>query len=86
MAKVKPNEHIFGLRLTFHSIGISCLAGAVFLQVLVFMDIASQGFFMGVEKNPLILYSELAITFFCVIYLLHLSISRILSLLNSRTN
>jgi hypothetical protein len=86
MAKVKPNEHMFGLQLTFHSIGISCLAGAVFLQVLVFMDIASQGFFMGVEKNPLILNAEIAFTAFSVVYLLYLSISRIRSFLNSRIN
>jgi hypothetical protein len=86
MAKVRPNEHMFGLLLTFHCIGISCLAGAVFLQVLVFMDIASQGFFMGVEKNPLILNAEIAVTIFCVVYLLYVSISRISSFLNSRKN
>jgi hypothetical protein len=84
MAKVKPTEHMFGLRLTFHCIGISCLAGAVFLQVLVFMDIASQGFFMGVEKNLLILNTEIGITIFCVVYLLYVAISRISSFLNSR--
>jgi hypothetical protein len=83
MAKVKPNEHMFELRLTFHCIGISCLAGAVFLQVLVFMDIASQGFFMGIEKNPLILNAEIGLTIFCVVYLLYLSISKIGSFLNS---
>jgi len=84
MAKVKPTEHMFGLRLTFHCIGISCLAGAVFLQVLVFMDIASQGFFMGVEKNPLILNTEIGLTIFCVVYLLYLSITKISLFLNSR--
>ncbi len=86
MAKVKPNTHMFELRLTFHCLGISCLAGAVFLQVLVFMDIASQGFFMGVEKNPLILNTEIGLTVFCVVYFLSLSISRIDSFLNSRKN
>lgn len=65
--------HMFGLRLTFHCIGISCLAGAVFLQILVFMGIASQGFFMGIEKNPLLLNTEIAVTIFCVAYLLYLS-------------
>ena len=84
MAKVKPTERMFGLQLTFHCIGISCLAGAVFLQILVFMNIASQGVFMGIEKNPFILNTEIVITIFCVIYLLHLSISRIRSLLNPR--
>ncbi len=86
MVRVKLDEHMFGLRLTFHCLGISCLAGAVFLQVLVFMDIASQGFFMGVEKNPLILNTEIGLTVFCVVYFLSLSISRIDSFLNSRKN
>jgi aspartate/tyrosine/aromatic aminotransferase len=86
MAKVKLNEHMFGLRLTFHCLGISCLAAAVFLQVLVFMDIAFQGFFMGVEKNPLILNTEIGLTVFCVVYLLYVSTSRISSFLNSRKN
>jgi len=84
MAKVKPSEHMFGLRLTIHCIGISCLAGAVFLQTLVFMDIASQGFFMGVEKNPLILNTEIGLTVFCVVYLLFVAISKLSTFLNSR--
>ncbi len=86
MAKVKPNKHMFGLLLAFHCIGISCLAGAVFLQVIVLMDITTQGFFFGVEKNPLILNTEIAVAFFCVFYLLYLSISKIRSFLNSRIN
>ena len=86
MAKVRPNEHMFGLLLAFHCIGISCLAGAVFLQVMVLMDITTQGFFFGVEKNPLILNAEIAVTIFCVVYLLYVSISRISSFLNSRKN
>ncbi len=84
MVKVKPNKHMFGLRLIFHCLGISCLAGAVFLQVQVFMNVASQGFFMGVEKNPFILKAEIGLSIFCVVYLLYLSISKISSLLNSR--
>jgi len=84
MAKVKPSDHIFGLRLAFHSIGISCLAGAVFLEFLVFMGISSQGVFMGVEKNPFILNAEIGVTFFCLIYLVYVSLSSIRSLLRSR--
>jgi len=65
-------------------LGISCLAGAVSLQLLVFFDIASKGFFMGVEQDPLLLGAEIGITIFSVIYLSYLSISKIRSILNSR--
>ena len=85
-AESQNHGNMFGLRLTFHCLGISCLAGAVALQLLVFLDIAFQGFFMGVEQNLLILNAEIAITFFGVFYLLYLSISKIRSILNSRIN
>jgi hypothetical protein len=65
------------MRLVFHSLGLSCLGGAVFLQILVFKDIVSQGYFMGIEKNPVILQLEVALTVFAVIYLVHLYISKI---------
>jgi hypothetical protein len=74
------NGHFIGpLRLIFHSLGLSCLGGAVFLQVLVFKDIIVQGYFVGVEKNPLILHLEVALTIFSAIYLVHLFISKIRS-------
>ena len=57
--------------------GLSCLGGAVFLQILVFKDIVQQGYFMGIEKNPVILQLEVALTFFAVVYLIHLYISKI---------
>jgi hypothetical protein len=65
------------MRLVFHSLGLSCLGGAVFLQILVFKDIVQQGYFMGIEKNPVILQLEVALTVFAVIYLVHLYISKI---------
>jgi hypothetical protein len=65
------------MRLIFHSLGLSCLGGAVFLQILVFKDIVQQGYFMGIEKNPFILQLEIALTVFAVIYLVHLYISKI---------
>lgn len=84
MAKVKAPEHIFGLRLAFHSLGISCLAGAVFLQFLVFLRISTQGAFMGIEKNTLILNTEIGITVFCAIYLFYIGVSSIRTLIRSR--
>lgn len=68
------------LRMVFHSLGLSCLGGAVFLQILVFKDILQQGYFLGVEKNPVILESEIALTVFAVVYLIHLYVSKIRSL------
>lgn len=65
------------LRLVFHSLGLSCLGGAVFLQILVFKDILQQGYFLGVEKNPIILEFEVALTIFSVVYLAQLYASKI---------
>ena len=80
----KPVEHAFGLRLVFHSVGIGCLAGSVFLQFLVFLRIYSQGAFVGIEKNSVILNSEMAVTVFCAFYLLYVSSSSIRQLLRSK--
>ena len=49
----------------------------MFLQILVFKDIVQQGYFVGIEKNPVILQLEVALTVFAVIYLVHLYISKI---------
>jgi hypothetical protein len=65
------------MRLVFHSIGLSCLGGAVFLQILVFKDIVQQGYFVGIEENPVILQLEVGLTAFAVVYLIHLYISKI---------
>lgn len=79
LAKLKLNGHLDRLRLVFHSLGLSCLGGAVFLQILVFKDIVQQGYFMGIEKNPVILQFEVALTVFALIYLVHLYVSKIRS-------
>lgn len=59
---------------------MSCLGGAVFLQILVFKDIVQQGYFMGIEKNPVILQFEVVLTIFAVVYLMHLYISKLRSI------
>jgi len=84
MDKAKLPRNFFELRVLFHSLGIGSLAGAVFLQFLVFMGISSRGEFMGVEKNPLILNSEIGLTCFCALYLLYLAVFSIRSLLRSK--
>ncbi len=80
MAKLRINVYLERLRLVFHSLGLSCLGGAVFLQILVFKDIVQQGYFMGIERNPVILELEVVLTVFATIYLVHLYVSKIRSL------
>jgi len=66
---LKLNNHITRL---VHTFGLSCLGGAIFLQILVFKDILQRGYFMAVEKNYAILFFEVALTFFASIYFLYL--------------
>jgi len=56
------------MRIAFHSMGLSCLGGAIFLQILVFADILQHGYFMAVESNPAILIFEIILTAFAFIY------------------
>jgi hypothetical protein len=60
------------MRLFFHSLGLSCLGGAIFLQILVFADIVQHGYFMAVEQNPAILSFEVALTAFAAIYFIYI--------------
>jgi hypothetical protein len=59
------------IRFVFHSLGLSCLGGAIFLQILVFADIL-HGYFMAVEQNPAILTFELVLTGFAAIYFIYI--------------
>jgi len=56
----------------FHSLGLSCLGGAIFLQILVFMDILQHGYFIAVENNPTILIFEIVLTAFALIYFIYI--------------
>lgn len=49
------------------------------MQILVFKDIVQQGYFFGVEQNPLIRQFELGLTIFALIYLVYLYVSMIRS-------
>lgn len=59
------------MRLLFHTLGLSCLGGAIFLQILVFTDIIQHGYFRAVESNPAVLTFEVALTAFALIYFLY---------------
>jgi hypothetical protein len=60
------------MRVLFHTLGLSCLGGAIFLQVLVFTDILQHGYFMAVENNPAILIFEIFLTVFTLIYFIYM--------------
>jgi hypothetical protein len=60
------------MRFLFHSLGLSCIGGAIFLQILVFADILQQGYFTAVEQNPAILGFEVALTAFAAIYFIYI--------------
>ena len=55
-----------------HMVGLGCLGGAVFLQCLVFFDIACKGYFAAIEHNPVILSLEIGLTVFVVAYFIFL--------------
>jgi len=56
------------IQVLFHILGLSCLGGAIFLQILVFTDILQHGYFMAVENNPAVLTFEIVLTAFALIY------------------
>ena len=60
------------IRVVFHSLGLSCLGGAIFLQSLVFVDILQHGYFMAVEQNSAILTFEIMLTAFALIYFIYI--------------
>ena len=60
------------IRVLFHTLGLSCLGGAILLQILVFMDILQHGYFMAVENNPAILIFEIVLTVFALIYFIYM--------------
>jgi hypothetical protein len=59
------------LRILFHAFGLSCIGGAVFLEILVFTDIIQYGFFRATEGNLVILFLEIILTAFTAIYFVY---------------
>ena len=58
--------------MVFHTLGLSCLGGAIFLQSLVFAGITQQGYFTAVEQNSVILSFEVVLTVFAIIYFVYI--------------
>jgi hypothetical protein len=60
------------VRVIFHTLGLSCVGGAIFLQALVFSGIVQQGYFMAIEQNMTILSFEVILTAFAIIYFVYI--------------
>ena len=60
------------LRNALHILGLSCLGGAIFLEILVFTDIVQRGYFMAVEGNTFILILETMLTAFAFVYFIYI--------------
>jgi hypothetical protein len=59
-------------RILFHTLGLSCLGGAIFLQTLTLAGIMRHGYFMAVEQNPAVLAFEVTLTAFALIYFVYI--------------
>jgi len=58
--------------VVFHGLGLSCIGGAIFLQIIAFSSILQQGYFKAVEPNPAILSFEIVLTAFALIYFIYM--------------
>jgi hypothetical protein len=47
------------------------VGGAIFLQMLMFTDILEQGYFRAIEQNAVILWSEIFLTVFALVYFVY---------------
>ena len=62
-----------------HGLGLSSVGSALFLQSTVFTSILRNGYFRGVEQNPMILSSEIALTGFAIAYFSYMFIRFVFS-------
>jgi hypothetical protein len=65
----------FGIvpKILFHAVGLSCLAGAVFLGLLVFYDVNITGVFYGIEVNHVTSSIEFSCMLYAATYLMFLT-------------
>ena len=59
-----------------HGAGLGCLAGAAYLQMVVFWTIWETGKFVGGERIPAILAFEVCMAIFAILYLGYLFVFR----------
>ena len=62
------------LTLLFHALGLGSVGSALFLQATVFLNIAQNGYFRGIENNKVVLSSEIGLTAFAVAYFCYMFI------------
>jgi len=58
------------LKILFHVFGLSCICGAILLELFVFSDILLYDKFIGVEGNMFILCTEISLSIFSIFYFL----------------
>ena len=58
--------------LIVNCLGLSCLGGAIFLQIIVFSGIFLRGYFRAVEPNSAVVAVELAMAVFAVVYFIYI--------------
>ena len=61
------------LKILFHIVGLSCLAGSVFLGLLVFYDVNITGVFYGIETNHILSSIEFFFMIYAALYLTFLA-------------
>lgn len=71
------------LKVGFHIIGLSCLAGAVFSSLFMFSKIIIDGTLIAVEHNQIILFSEFFFMMYASTYLIISGTNQIKSIVNS---
>jgi len=64
------------MHVLLHYTGLGCLAGAAYLQLLVFWTIWEKGKFVGSERIPEILAGEVCMAIFAILYLVYLVVFR----------
>lgn len=60
------------LKDMFHIMGLSAIVGCASIMVLMFIRIATQGYFLAIESNQLILYFEIVFSGYSVAYSIYL--------------
>lgn len=60
------------IQFIFHSLGLSCVGSAIFLQILVFANILQKGYFSAFEQNIVILTIEIILSGFAAIYFVYI--------------
>jgi hypothetical protein len=67
-------------------LGLSCVGGAILLQLVMFSSILTQGYFRGAENNPTILAAEIVLTGFGLVYFIYMYQGLIRTIKQNLTN